>query len=518
MDEGAGAGPGAVARAFHEGTKHSWESVRRRGHFLDWDNRPSPFKLYEDLDRVPLPGDLPRFETSALEALLSGDRLSRGGGSLGLPLLAGLLFTGAGVLRRRRLGGDVYHFRTYASAGALYPVEVYVVAGPLPGLPAGVYHFDPLGFQLVRLREGDHRPHLVRAAAEPSVARAPAVLVFTGVPWKTAWKYTERGYRHLFWDAGMMLANLLAAAAAARLPARVVVGFADGEVEALLGLDGVREFPLCLVPLGAGEDVAQAAGPPDPVRLPSLPFSPRERVFEGIRAVNDAGRLEVGEVARWRSRAAAAAPPGEPAAASPEGPLPEDSLDEVVRRRGSARSFARGAMPAGVLATVLEAATRGVPTDYVPGGARLVQPYLVVNAVEGLAPGAYAWEGGPRLLEAGRFAAQAGYLCLEQRLGMDAAVTCFLMAPLGRVLDVMGDRGYRAAQLEAGVVGGRMYLAAYAHRFGATGLTFYDDEVAEFFSPHAAGRECMLVVALGESPRLRRPSRGPDLAGPRRPR
>ncbi|MGH2767863.1 MAG: hypothetical protein ACRDIF_02780, partial [Actinomycetota bacterium] len=68
-------------------------------------------------------------------------------------------------------------------------------------------------------------------------------------------------------------------------------------------------------------------------------------------------------------------------------------------------------------------------------------------------------------------------------------------------LPALGTRGYRVAQLEAGVVAGKVYLGAYAHRFGATGLTFYDDEVTRFFSPSAAGKSCMLVVAVGESNR-----------------
>lgn len=500
-------GPGSTARAFHEGTKHSWESVRRRGHFLDWSNRPRPFKLYEGLERVPLPRPVPRLQRPALEALLAEARDSgEGPVTVDATLLAWLLFLSAGVLRRRRLNGEEFHFRTYASAGALYPVEVYVACGDLDGLAAGVYHFDPLGFELVRLRAGDHRPFLVRAAAEPSVAQAPVVLVLSGVPWKTAWKYTERGYRHLFWDAGMMLANLLAGARSADLPARVVVGFADREVEGLLGLDGVREFPLCLVSLGRGAAVAPAPVPPEPVRLRERPFSPRELTFQGIREVNDAGRLETEGVEAWRARADRLLPgPPRSVAGLSLDALPADPVDEVVRRRGSARFFASGSLPLPVLRAILAVATRGLPTDYAPQGSALVRPYLVVNAVRGLAPGAYVWERGElHLLQEGRFAAQAGYLCLEQRLGMDAAVTAFLMAPLDRVLEVAGDRGYRLAQLEGGVAGGFLYLGAYAHRFGATGLTFYDDDVTEFFSPHAAGKACLLVVAVGESPRLRR--------------
>ncbi|MGH2651635.1 MAG: SagB family peptide dehydrogenase, partial [Actinomycetota bacterium] len=134
-----------------------------------------------------------------------------------------------------------------------------------------------------------------------------------------------------------------------------------------------------------------------------------------------------------------------------------------------------------------------------------VEPYLIANVVEGLEPGAYVFRDGElRLLRPGNFRRDAGFLCIEQELGAYAAATHFLMANLPRTLGALGARGYRAAQLEAGMVAGRIYLGAYAHRFGATGLTFYDDEVTRFFLPDAEGKSCMLVVAVGESPRLRR--------------
>jgi hypothetical protein len=132
----------------------------------------------------------------------------------------------------------------------------------------------------------------------------------------------------------------------------------------------------------------------------------------------------------------------------------------------------------------------------------LTQPYLIANRVEGLESGAYRFDGGLHLLATGDFAGEAGYLCLEQQLGHDAAATHFLMADLGDVFDRFGDRGYRLAQLEAGVVAGRMYLGAEAHRLGATGLTFYDDDVTRFFvAAGGAPRSCMLVLAVGPATR-----------------
>ena len=101
------------------------------------------------------------------------------------------------------------------------------------------------------------------------------------------------------------------------------------------------------------------------------------------------------------------------------------------------------------------------------------------------------------LLKPGDFSEKASYLTLEQPLGGDASATIFFMADLKTVFASLGNRGYRAAQLEAGIIGGKIYLAAYALGRGATGLTFFDDDVTEFFSPHAAGKSCMLVVSVG---------------------
>jgi SagB-type dehydrogenase family enzyme len=389
------------------------------------------------------------------------------------------------------------YFRTYASAGGLYPVEVYAVTGNLPGVGPGLYHYHPRRRALVGLREGDLRGTLVEAtASEPAVAEAPLTLVLTGIPWRTAWKYGPRGFRHLYWDAGMILANLLALAAASGLPARVVMGFDDAALERLLGIDGRHEFPLCLLTIGGGSTAPPAAEVPD-LALATRPLSAEEIEYPQTVAAQDSGRLRAGEVAAWRGNGGTSARP------MPEvSPGPGDLLENVIRRRGSARSFDPKPIPGAALATILEQATRGVPTDYAPGGSALAQPYLIANRVEGLESGAYRFDGELHLLAAGDFAEEAAYLCLEQPLGHDAAATHFLMADLDNVLGRFGDRGYRLAQLEAGVVAGRMYLAAEAHRLGATGLTFYDDDVTRFFTAEGeAPRSCMLVLALGPATR-----------------
>jgi SagB-type dehydrogenase family enzyme len=175
------------------------------------------------------------------------------------------------------------------------------------------------------------------------------------------------------------------------------------------------------------------------------------------------------------------------------------SLGETIQRRGSTRSFAHAPLSLDELGAALWAATRPISVDVPSHGIAL---YLVVNAVQGLASGAYRYDaaahGLERLVE-GDFRRQSAFLTLEQPLGGDAAAVIYFLAPLNDLLAASGDRGYRVVNLEAGIAGGRAYLAAYALGFGASGLTFYDAEVVRFFSPRAAGEDAIFVTALGRS-------------------
>src|SRR5262249_58550015 len=129
---------------------------------------------------------------------------------------------------------------------------------------------------------------------------------------------------------------------------------------------------------------------------------------------------------------------------------------------------------------------------------------LIVNAVDALPAGAYVVRrerAALELLQEGEFRRDAGYLGLGQEIPADASADVFLLGDLDRAFSRYGDRGYRAAALEAGIIGGRLYLAAYAQRVGASGLTFFDDDVTAFFSPHARGKSVLFLVALGISAR-----------------
>jgi nitroreductase len=341
--------------------------------------------------------------------------------------------------------------------------------------------------------------------AEASVQHAPAIVVCTSTYWRNSWKYQARTYRHCYWDCGTLLANLLAVTAADSLPRRIVCGFVDDRINTLLGLDPTREAALALVSLGYDpHSTPPASAAVSPLSLETLPLSPHEVDYPLIREMHAASSLRTAdEVRSWRTAASTSdaasrcAPSRQPFPLRQDRALPAANVDEVIMRRGSTRRFSQRPIGFGQLSSILRCASSEVPSDFSDCA---TSPYLIVNAVEDLPPGAYAYrcaEGAIDLLRAGSFRRDAGYLGLGQELSADASVSIYFLSALEPILARLGNRGYRVAQLDAAIRGGKCYLAAYALGLGATGLTFFDDEVIDFFSPDAAGNDVMFLVAVG---------------------
>lgn len=162
---------------------------------------------------------------------------------LALDDLGQLLWAAQGITDRVGL-------RTAPSAGALYPLEVYAVAGNVQGLPTGLYRYIPRGHALRRIGDGDKRPALGPAAYDqPSIAEAPAVLAFCAVYERVTGKYGERGLRYVHMEAGHAAQNVYLQALSLHLGTVVLGAFDDARVAETLAL-GQRERPLYLMPIG----------------------------------------------------------------------------------------------------------------------------------------------------------------------------------------------------------------------------------------------------------------------------
>jgi len=145
---------------------------------------------------------------------------------------------------------DSQGFRTAPSAGALYPLELYVVTGRVEGLGKGIYRYQPGQHQLLKTGNEDVRSRLAEAALSQSwVKEAAAVIIFTDVYERTMKKYGKRGKRYVHIEVGHAAQNLFLQSEALNLATVVVGAFDDTEVKEIIQLP-VDKAPLMLMPVG----------------------------------------------------------------------------------------------------------------------------------------------------------------------------------------------------------------------------------------------------------------------------
>lgn len=552
---------------YHESTKHSEASLLSSRHYLDFDNKPMPFKIYLKLPYTNLPTSFTIPEVNALSCI-SGvinegltdnvETLARAvttkgpTGSLNanrniprleVSNLAAILFFSAGITREIKYTHGKYYMRAASATGALYPIELYVVCDDIsPDLEAGVYHFSPADFTLTRIRKGKYKQYLARATAHnQDIANSDISIIFTSIAWRNAWKYQARSYRHWFWDSGVIAANILAMACALGLPTRIVMGFLDDDISQLLCLEEQKEAPIAITAIGKGSQESAVRSNKQhsvgdmipPIPMPSTrPLSKGGEIdYPEIWDLDRASKLtSIEEIEQWISNAhhhhlqplpSISSPQSQKKGSDNENTLmvtPSDfeenfkaspSLKETILWRGSSRKFARTNISISALKAILYSSTTGVPLDILKDQQNsLIDIYFIANAVDGIIPGAYFYNRSASAINSKNRSIEnikeitssrniSGYLCLGQTLFSDASVVFFLMTDLQSVLGSLGNRGYKTSQFEAGIIAGKIYLAAYALGIGASGSTFFDDAVTEFFSPHAANKSTMLAVGVG---------------------
>lgn len=234
------------------GWQYLQETKFDRGSLLALDRpniAPGPlYKTYPDAESVELPK--PALPKADLQDALASRRSRRRFGQAGLSLeaLSALLWASQGPSGRM---GQVT-VRTAPSAGALYPIETYMVIRNVEGLASGVYHWNLRDSVLERLGEGDFGPALARGCIGQSfMGQAAAAFCWSAVFRRNMSKYGHRGLRYILMDAGHVCQNLLLAAEALGLSACPVAALLDDELNGLLGLDGQEESVIYCAGLGS---------------------------------------------------------------------------------------------------------------------------------------------------------------------------------------------------------------------------------------------------------------------------
>ena len=490
----------------------SYDRHKMTGHALDWSNQPRVFKRYEGIDPVLLPGDvlLPK---KRLSHVLKQTDVKNEAGEVTIEDLSRILLVANGLTARARNPDGDFYFRSAASAGALFPTEVYVDAGSVRGLKRGLYHFavHPHGLHPLRTEEAG----AYISKIDPAFENESPVMTFffTAIFFRSAWKYRDRAYRYHLLDTGHVAENLILALKALGLPFRVHYDFDDERTDCFLGLDREKEVTLVVI------FVPGSSGTPETgsIDSPSLPgkirvasrVSGHEKDYPAVREIHRAG-ARIGtapppfeDVIRKPGLSFQPREPIEPPSSWPE---VLDFGDAAVQRR-SRRNFVRKPLQKSGMMSLLDALCRSDPGR--PNGAspweHAVHTGFLSLDVEGLPRGFYGIEPVQRkygMIVSGNLGADMTRICLDQTWLMHAGAHFLFLADFDFLDRTCGPRAYRYAMLTAGRLGERLYLAATAMGLGCCGIgAFYDTEAGRLLGLKD-GMRLLYLVAVGAVKRM----------------
>jgi SagB-type dehydrogenase family enzyme len=215
---------------------------------LDWDNKPDIYKQIPDSKKIKLPEPKKNIKTT-LDNCLKKRRSIRdfSGSPLDLGQLSYLLWASTGIQRREH----GYKFRTAPSAGALYPIETYVVVNNVLKLEKGVYHYSIKDHTLEEMKIGDFAIKTANGAlGQGMCARAAVVFIWTSIFQRSKWKYGQRAYRYIYLDAGHIAENLALASTGLGLGSCQIGALFDEEINDIIDVDGESESTIYMSVVG----------------------------------------------------------------------------------------------------------------------------------------------------------------------------------------------------------------------------------------------------------------------------
>jgi SagB-type dehydrogenase family enzyme len=236
----------SIGDEFQAETKYHRDRMSGRG--LDWASKPDVYKEYPDCRRIELSYKT-KIEALPLDEVLRKRRSVRhyADDALKIDQLSFLLWAASGI---QRVEGALT-FRTAPSAGALYPIETYMVANRIEDIPVGIYHYSVKRHCLEVLREGDFRNEIAMAALGQRVCiDAAAIFVWTAIFQRSKWKYEQRAYRYIYLDAGHIGENLALASTGIGLGSCQIGALFDDEVNQIIGVDGIEESAVYMSVIG----------------------------------------------------------------------------------------------------------------------------------------------------------------------------------------------------------------------------------------------------------------------------
>jgi SagB-type dehydrogenase family enzyme len=501
-----------IARLYHQGSSYPAQAELQG---VTFQSTPIPVKSYTT-EAVPLPKSRPNGgKVSEVMAnwltQTSGKELT----ATTMPLadLAAVLYHSQGVSKTLTLPSQIYRLRTAPSAGALYPVNLYVAVNTVAGLSPGLYYYDPHKHNLRILQRDEVSSQLALAVDQSNLCQSAAcTLIMTATFGRTGFKYRERCYRYVNMDTGHAAANAALCAVALGYEAPLISRFDDGRINDLLELDDSLEAALLLMPLGHGNSNANddQHTEPEVSRLTArIPANEDHETLSFLELIHRFTGIEIADVETPLHRPLTSTSHLNLAEGASLTRLPEPAqgkdLFTAIRKRRSVREFSGTAISASQLSALCLAAMG-------PAGREIFEPfhkysaplplYLLIRDVAGIEPGIYRYHSETVTIESlslGDPSSVCSAACLNQEFCRTANVVFVMTMPWKQISSPDGERGYRYACQRAGIMGEGLYLQATALGLGACGVgAFMDGDMANLLGLDPDTEPVLYITAVGK--------------------
>jgi SagB-type dehydrogenase family enzyme len=419
-------------KAYHDATKHSYLSVQLNPNYVDASTQPSSFKVYPKFyRRVKL--------------------------NLNNPVHNFIWLTSA-VTFEKTYKDVSYKLRINPSAGALYPTEVYVQIRGIEGIVDGIYHVEVENNCLTLIYE------LIDDGLEsyiiPGKSISGFIFLMSCVYYRSSWKYQERSMRYCFLDSGHHLGAIAASAYLHDKDIQLIFDFDKLALNTDLGFEN-KEFITAGVISGEVQQKQVRR-----LRL-KIPFVCGTDYFEANQLIEDSYQVTAVKQSHQQQLK------------HPQFNFDQDKFSQIVWKRRSIRRFRKELISQEKYLYILQQLEQPIPTE----NFEEIEIYSVVHRVEGMSSGLYK---GTHLVKAGDFSEKTGYLCVNQAIARDCAVTLFFVSDYG---------SYQTAMQLAGFLGQIVYLSSNYLGIQCSGIgAYYDDETQGFLE---TTKDVLYAMAIG---------------------
>lgn len=463
--------------------------------------KPQEFKNYPDYPATALPIPDNRSGTSLSQSISQAQ--SNSVTSMNLQNLSNLLYYSSGVTDRLNYPGGSLLLRAAASAGALYPNDLYVAAINVKGLKSGIYYYHPAHNNLTQIGNQQSLQSLFLASPYPDIQKnASAIIIIAANFDRTIWKYRERSFRYILPDAGHILGNIVVVASSIQLPYVSTFFFDDEKMKRVLGLSPQDEGVLSMVVLGKSKltelaEVPQFTSVALPKEVQDIELTRLSYLLTSVQWKKGVMKTPKIDVTKYQDEV----PASQTLIQLPPGSAAEGDTFAIIKSRRSYRQFHDQEVSLDDFAGVIHQSFAPLKNPHNVEEGRRVELFVIVSKVKDLAKGIYRYIPEKAALEKireGDFSKKIYQVGLSQELLERAAFVIAWSVDLSRIGQLHGERDYRYANLESGIGGETTYLAAQARGLGACSVgAFYDDELRDLLNIRETGKHVLLLSAVG---------------------